>query len=98
MNEELDFLYDHTEDTSSRFVCFISANLNRYDLAIISTNRFYGKKLVIDIQSGRTAIMGPDDLDQEGYLEHAFKIKEEEAADLKLFLEQVVGTVNFSDF
>jgi hypothetical protein len=97
MATEFDYLYDHSEDTTTRFVSFISPNMTRFDLAITSTNRFYGKKLVTDIQSGRTAIIGPDDLEAEGYLAHAFKITEEEAHDLEIFLTEVVGMINFTD-
>lgn len=92
-----DFMSDSTEDTSTRFVTFITPNLKRFDLAITTTNRFYGKKLITDLQMGRTAIIGQDDLDEEGYLEYTFKLTEEEAADLRQFLELVVGTVNFTD-
>ncbi|REE57562.1 Protein of unknown function (DUF3055) [Paenibacillus taihuensis] len=92
-----DFMSDSTEDTSTRFVTFITPNLKRFDLAITTTNRFYGKKLITDLQMGRTAIIGQDDLDEEGYLEFTFKLTEEEAADLRQFLELVVGTVNFTD-
>ncbi|SEN77073.1 DUF3055 domain-containing protein [Paenibacillus sp. OV219] len=94
---DYDFMSDTTEDTSTRFVTFITPNLKRFDLAITSTNRFYGKKLIIDLQGGRTAIVGQDDLDEEGYLEFTFKLTEEEATDLRQFLELVVGTVNFTD-
>ncbi|QYR22950.1 DUF3055 domain-containing protein [Paenibacillus sp. sptzw28] len=94
---DYDFMSDTTEETSTRFVTFISPSVKRFDLAITSTNRFYGKKLVTDLQSGRTAIVGQDDLEEEGYLEHVFKLSEEEAADLNQFLGLVVGTVNFTD-
>lgn len=93
-----DFLSDSTEETSTRFVCFVGEkSLNRFDLAITSTNRFYGKKLVTDLQSGKTAIIGPDDLEEEGYLEHVFKLNEEQAEELTEFLLLVVGTIHFSD-
>jgi hypothetical protein len=94
---DLDFLYDHREDTSTRFVSFIGDAMHRFDLAITTTNRFYGKKIVIDLQSGRSAIMGPDDLAAEGYLEHIYKLSEEAAAELQSFLEDIIGTVNFTD-
>lgn len=96
MATEFDYLYDHTEETTTRFVSFVGET-TRYDLAITSTNRFYGKKLVTDIQSGRTAIIGPDDLEIEGYLAHTFKLKEEEAEELNTFLVEVVGMVHFTD-
>jgi hypothetical protein len=53
--------------------------------------------LVIDLQTGRTAIIGPDDLAEEGYLEHVYKLKEDEAEELKEFLSSIVGTVHFTD-
>ncbi|MEF3304739.1 DUF3055 domain-containing protein [Paenibacillus sp. GYB003] len=92
-----DFLYDHTEDTRTRFVCFITPSLQRFDLALTTTSRFYGKQLVTDIQSGKTAIIGPDDLDEAGYLEYVFKLSEEDAEHLRSFLTEVVGMINFTD-
>ncbi|MFS0837057.1 DUF3055 domain-containing protein [Paenibacillus sp. UNC499MF] len=94
---EFDFLYDHTEDTSTRFVSFVGTSLHRFDLAVTNTNRFYGKQMITDLQSGKTAIIGPDDLNEEGYLEHVYKISEEEAEELRSFLFQIVGSVNFTD-
>ena len=97
MLPEYDFMSDTTEETSTRFVTFIGPSLKRFDLAITATNRFYGKKLVTDLQAGKTAILGPDDLDAEGYLEHIFKLTEEEARELTQFLYLVVGAVHFTD-
>lgn len=94
---EYDFLDDSTEQTSTRYVTFITESMNRFDLAITTTNRFYGKKLVTDLQGGVTAIIGPDDLEEEGYLEHVFRLDETAAEELRSFLYQVVGAINFSD-
>ena len=55
------FLYDDVEDTKTRFVSFAGQKL-RYDLAILQSGRFFGKVLVMDIQFGRFAIIGPDDV------------------------------------
>jgi len=92
-----DFLSDSTEDTSTRYLTFISPNMHRFDLAVTSTNRFYGKKLVTDLQSGTTAILGPDDLEEDGYIAHIFKLEEEAAQDLIQLLYLVVGVVHFTD-
>jgi hypothetical protein len=94
---DFDYLYDTHEETTTRFVCFVGETMRRFDLAITNTNRFYGKKLVTDLQSGRTAVIGPDDLEEEGYLEHVYKITEEEAVELANFLSQIVGSINFTD-
>ncbi|MFB9330274.1 DUF3055 domain-containing protein [Paenibacillus aurantiacus] len=97
MLPDYDFMSDMTEETSTRFTTFITPSLKRFDLAVTTTSRFYGKKLVTDLQSGKTAIIGPDDLEEEGYLEFTFKLSEEEAAELSQFLYLIVGTVNFTD-
>lgn len=83
------YLYDETESTQTRFISFMGEN-NRFDLAIITSDRYYGKKLVLDIQRGRFAIIGHDDLEEEGYIEHAFQISEEDAEELTSFLSEIV--------
>ncbi|RUL46921.1 MULTISPECIES: DUF3055 domain-containing protein [Lysinibacillus] len=84
------FLYDDVEDTKTRFVSFTGKTL-RYDLAIMQSTRFFGKVLVLDMQFGRFAIIGPDDLDEPGYLEHVFNKTEQEAEDLREYLTELLG-------
>jgi formamidopyrimidine-DNA glycosylase len=83
------FLYDDTENTRTRFVSFVGEN-QRYDLAIVQSDRHYGKYLLLNMQGNRYAIVGPDDLAEEGYLEYAFQISEEEAEELKSFLMEIM--------
>jgi hypothetical protein len=97
MSNEIDFLSDSTEQTSTRFVTMVTPNLNRFDLVITTTNRFYGKKLVIDMQSGISAIIGPDDLEEEGYLEHRYRLTEEQAQELYEFLSEVIGPISYPE-
>ncbi|MFJ8236817.1 DUF3055 domain-containing protein [Ureibacillus sp. NPDC094379] len=83
------FLYDDVEDTKTRFVSFTGKRL-RYDLAIMQSNRFFGKVLVLDMQFNRFAIIGTDDLEEPGYLEHVFNRTEEEAEDLREYLIELL--------
>ncbi|MGM0902731.1 MAG: DUF3055 domain-containing protein [Bacillota bacterium] len=83
------FLYDDLVNTKTRFVSFMGEN-QRFDLAIIQSDRYYGKNIVLDIQGSRYAIIGPDDLDEEGYLEYAFNLSEEDAEELRSFLRETV--------
>lgn len=83
------FLYDDTVETKTRFVSFMGEN-QRFDLAIIQSDRYYGKHLVLDIQSNRFAIIGEDDLKEPGYLEHAYQLNEEDAEELRDFLFEIV--------
>jgi hypothetical protein len=93
-SHDFEFLADSTEETTTRFITLISPNMHRFDLAITTTHHFYGKKLVTDLQSGRTAILGPDDLELPGYLADVYRIDEEEKEEeLRNFLYLVVGVV-----
>lgn len=84
-----DFLYDEVEESKTRFVSFFGEH-GRFDLAIIATERFYGKQIVLNTQSNLYSIIGPDDLDEPGYLEEAFKLSDEETAELREFLREIV--------
>jgi hypothetical protein len=83
------FLYDDTEDTKTRFVSFVGEH-QRYDLAITRTDRHYGKYLVLNMQGNRFAIIGPDDLEEDGYLEYAFGLDEADAEELRSFLHEII--------
>ncbi len=83
------FLYDETEDTKTRYISFVGEN-QRFDLAILQTGRYYGKSIVMDIQGSRFAIIGQDDLDEEGYLEHVYNLSEEDAEELRSFLRPII--------
>ncbi|OXS77591.1 DUF3055 domain-containing protein [Domibacillus enclensis] len=83
------FLYDEKDTTTTRFVSFAGEHA-RYDLALMQTDRYYGKRIVINLQGNTYAIIGRDDLDEPGYIEYAFKLSEEEAAELKDFLYEVI--------
>lgn len=83
------FLYDDIEETRTRFVSFMGEH-QRFDLAIVTSSRYYGKQLVLDIQSSRFAIIGADDLDEPGYIEHAYNLTAEEAEELTSFLHEMM--------
>lgn len=73
-------LYDDTEQTSTRFVGY-AGNHARFDVAITTTNHFYGKKLVAVIQNGCTAILGESDVNDISYVMSAFRITDEQEAE-----------------
>jgi hypothetical protein len=89
MSEERFFLYDEKENTEVRFVSFMG-DASRYDLAILKTNKYYGKTIVMDLQGNRFSITGEDDLREEGYLEHIFNLTEIEAEELREFLSEII--------
>ncbi len=84
------FLYDDVEDTKTRFVSF-AGKTQRYDLAILQSGRFFGKVLVLDIQFGRFAIIGADDVEEEGYLEQVYNRSEVDTEDLREYLRELLS-------
>jgi hypothetical protein len=87
--EERFFLYDDTITTQTRFVNFMGES-QRHDLALLYSDRYYGKVLVLDIQRNKFAIIGKDDLDEPGYLEYAYSLDEETAEELRSFLYEFI--------
>ncbi|MFD1425753.1 hypothetical protein JOD24_001627 [Kroppenstedtia sanguinis] len=85
LKDELYILYDESETTQTRYISFAGES-HRFDLGITVTDRFYGKLLVFNIQSNRYALIGEDDLEEPGYLEHVYGITEDEATELRDFL------------
>lgn len=83
------FLYDETEATKTRYISFVGEN-QRFDLAILQTGRYFGKSIVMDIQGSKFAILGLDDLDEEGYLEYTYNLTEEDAEELRSFLRPIL--------
>lgn len=63
---------------------------SRFDLAIVRSDRYYGKHLVLNLLSSRFAIIGEDDLNEPGYIEHAYGLDENEANELREFLYEIV--------
>ncbi len=83
MQEQI--LYDEQTQSKTRFISFIGEH-SRYDLCLIYGDRFFGKTLVLNMLSNQFAIIGTDDLHEEGYLEEAYRLSELEASELRSFL------------
>ncbi|MBD1371274.1 DUF3055 domain-containing protein [Hazenella sp. IB182357] len=75
-----DRLYDDAEQAKVRFVGFVSEN-GRYDFGIIYTNMFFGKPLVVCMQTGRSSLLSLEDMDNLEYLQKVFNLKSREEAD-----------------
>ncbi|MCI1692228.1 DUF3055 domain-containing protein [Aneurinibacillus aneurinilyticus] len=80
-------LYDTSETTKVNFVGFASENA-RYDFGLVYTNQFFGKPLVICMQTGRSSLLCAEDAKNIDVLKKKFAINEdEEARELSTFLQ-----------
>ncbi|HZG85459.1 DUF3055 domain-containing protein [Paenibacillus sp.] len=83
-----DRLYDESEQTKVDFFGYATERA-RYDFAIVYTNRFFGKPLVVCMQTGRSSLLSADDLANTEHLQRIFSLSgAEEAEDLAVILRQ----------
>lgn len=83
-------LYDEQENVKVRFVGFTTEDV-RYDFGIVYTNMFFGKPLVVCMQTGRSALLDAKEGCNPEHLQQVFSIKnEKEANDLALFFEETL--------
>ena len=88
-------LYDEYESAKVRFIGFTTKE-TRYDFGIIYTNMFFGKPLVICVQTGRSTLLESSDLNDLDHLKSDFRITSiEEAMDLAEFLKEELPDVPF---
>lgn len=79
-------LYDESEQANVRFVGFISEN-GRYDFGIVYTRMFFGKPLVVCMQTGRSSLLALDDIDNLDDLQRLYNLKSlKEAEEVANFL------------
>jgi len=80
-------LYDESEQSRVRFVGFVSDLGGRYDFGIVYTHMFFGKPLVICMQTGRSSLLSIEDVDDLDYLKENFSLRSlDEAEELAIFL------------
>lgn len=88
-------LYDEKETVSVRFVGFTTED-TRYDFGIVFTNMFFGKPLVVCMQTGRSTLLDPKDIEDLDHLQNVFRIKErKQAADLAEFFRETLPSIPF---
>jgi hypothetical protein len=90
-----DRLYDESEMVKVRFVGFTTDDV-RYDFGLVYTNMFFGKPLVICMQTGRSALLDSQDIQNIETLQQTFKIRSlKEAEDLAEFFKETIPSTTF---
>lgn len=85
-------LYDTGEQANIQFVGF-ATDRARYDFGIVYTTAFFGKPLIICMQTNRSSLLDADDLHNMTYLQRAFHLNEAEAQEVSVFLKQLIPTM-----
>ncbi len=83
--DELDLLYDEDDTYPCRFVGFIGKK-SQFDLVLIATDHFFGKTLVVCMQTQRSAVLSSQEAQDILHVAQAFHLTEEEAQEASAFL------------
>jgi hypothetical protein len=92
----LENLYDVIESSNVNFVGCISED-SRFDFAIIYTSHFFGKPLVVCMQTGRSSPLSADDLVDTEILRSRFFLTDEAAIELSGLLRSRLPTLEMQD-
>ncbi|WP_338469965.1 DUF3055 domain-containing protein [Niallia sp. XMNu-256] len=92
--EQFEKLYEEDENVKVRFIGF-TTELARYDFGIVYTNQFFGKPLVVCMQTGRSTILDPEDLHDIDYLMSVFKMSDyQQAVELAEFFTETLPSAS----
>lgn len=92
----LEKFYDDTEQANVRYVGFASSD-RRYDLAIVYSSMFFGKPLVICLQTGKAALLDSSDIEDLELLKHTFRTENlQQASELSDFFKEVIPDVQLT--
>lgn len=94
--EVFEKFYDEHEKVQVRFVGFSTHDV-RYDFGIVYTNLFFGKPLVVCMQTGRSTLLDSKDILDADHLQKTFCIKEKEQVnDLIEFFQEAIPATPFN--
>ncbi|MFP3389581.1 DUF3055 domain-containing protein [Brevibacillus sp. SIMBA_040] len=95
--EHYDHLYDVSENANVRFLGFVSEG-TRHDFGIVFTHKFYGKPLVICMQTGQSTLLSSEDAINPGYLKKIFRLNSEsEAEALAIFFQEHLPSLSLEE-
>jgi hypothetical protein len=92
----LENLYDVIESSNVNFVGCVSEE-SRFDFAIVYTSHFFGKPLVVCMQTGRSSPLCADDLSDTEILQSKFLVTDEAAVELRNLLRGRLPTLEMQD-
>jgi hypothetical protein len=88
-----DYLYDETERPLTRYVSFATQN-KRYDLAMVYTQHFNGKTLVISLQNLQGGLIAMEDIDHADVWVKALQIDPDDVEIVKEFLRSRLYSID----
>ncbi|MBE3595114.1 MAG: DUF3055 domain-containing protein [Candidatus Carbobacillus altaicus] len=86
-------VYEQTEQAQVRFIGMHTED-SMYDLGLLFSNQFFGKTMVINMQSGKSVLVDAEDLRNLEWLKETFSLRSlAEAERLAHFLEDHIPSL-----
>ncbi|PLR69570.1 MULTISPECIES: DUF3055 domain-containing protein [Bacillaceae] len=88
--------YDDSEQAHVRYVGFVTQD-HRYDLAIVYSSMFFGKPLVVCLQTCKATLLDSSDIEDLELLKQAFQTGTlQQAAELADFFKEIIPSVQLT--
>lgn len=95
--DRYDYLYNESETANVNFFGFIS-DKSRYDFGIVYSQHFFGKPLVICMQTGQSTLLSSEDAINPDYLQKIFRLNcPNEAKELSEFFQDKLPSMPFEE-
>ena len=88
--EDFLIMYDEHIEVPSRFIGFIGRS-RQFDFILLYSDHFFGKTLVIHMQSQKSVVLTQEEAEDVDFLRDAFSLQQEEAEDVSAFLPQYLS-------
>ncbi|WP_257350298.1 DUF3055 domain-containing protein [Pseudalkalibacillus decolorationis] len=85
----MDILLEERERQSIHYYC-IASDHHRYDLSIIYSEKFFGKAMVVSIQSGQMVLMCDEDIENDMCWAEKLGIELIDIRELKSFFHLIL--------
>jgi hypothetical protein len=85
----VEFLLEEKGTHSVHFYC-IATEHHRYDLSVIYTNHFFGKAMVVSMQSNTMVLLSSEDIENELYWAEKLGINPIDIDECRTFLRMIL--------
>lgn len=92
----VDILLEEKENQSVHHYC-VATETHRYDFSVIYSNQFYGKAMVVSIQTEKMVLMCQEDIDNDSYWAHKLGIKGIDLLSCKSFFQMILNPKQFAN-
>lgn len=91
----MEILLEEKSTQTMHYYCLCTDEY-RYDLMVSYTDQFFGKTMVISLQTGMMVLMCNEDIEHEEIYVHKLGIKESDVESSKGFLRLVLNEKHFA--